>query len=151
MVKLGAIMTDKRATRRGTTLMEVAVVSTIIGILAAMSAPSFQRAMEQSRADLAGANLRAIWSAERLYWLEYRTYTTDLSLLQSLGLIDTSIISSQAFYVYQVSSSGANNFTATATRALNARWNGTLSIDDTGLTSGELTSTGDLPIAPNYQ
>jgi len=145
------MMNDKPKLRRGTTLMEVAVVTTIIGVMAAMSAPSFQRAMEQSRADLAGANLRAIWSAERLYWLEYRTYTTDLSALQSLGLLDPSIVSSQTFYVYQVTSTSADTFTATANRVLNARWNGAFSIDDTGLPSGALTSTGDPNIVPNYQ
>ena len=50
---------------RGNTLIEVILTMTIIGILIATSVPSFHRLLEKSRADLSGANLRAIWSAER--------------------------------------------------------------------------------------
>ncbi len=54
---------------RGYSLMEMMLVLTIMGVLIAMCAPTYQQAMEQARADVAAANLRAIWSAERLYWL----------------------------------------------------------------------------------
>jgi prepilin-type N-terminal cleavage/methylation domain-containing protein len=158
-VKLGAIMKNRclstnasRLGRRdGFSLMEVMVVLTVMGVLISMAAPSFQRTLEQSRADLAGTNLRAIWAAQRVYWLEYRVYTTDMSALQSLGLIDPTIVSSQAFYTYQIPSADSSTFTATATRVPNARWNGTLAIDDTGQASGALTSAGDLSIVPSYQ
>jgi Tfp pilus assembly protein PilE len=132
-------------------LIEVTLVTTIIGVLVSMSAPTFQRALEQSRADLAGANLRGIWSAQRVYWLEYRTYAPDLATLQSLGLVDPTIVSAQTFYTYQIASVSASAFTATATRVLNARWNGSFSIDDTGQTSGVLTSAGDPNIVPSFQ
>jgi Tfp pilus assembly protein PilE len=141
----------QRKSRAGTTLLEVAVVTTIIGVLVSMSVPSFQRAVEQSRADMAAANLRSIWSAERVYWLENRAYATDLSVLQSAGLIDPAIAASSTFYVYQVGSNDANSFTATAIRALNARWNGSFTIDDTGQTSGSLSSAGDSNIVPSFQ
>ena len=58
---------------------------TIIGILTVIAMPSYQQALEQSQADAAAANLHAIWSAERLYWLDYQTYTTDLTQLQQIG------------------------------------------------------------------
>ena len=64
---------DRRTARRGFTLTELMVVTTLIGVMAAMSVPSFQRAVEQSRVDIAVANLRAVWAAERLYWLENHT------------------------------------------------------------------------------
>src|SRR5438093_2848998 len=93
--------------RRGLSLLEMTLVLTVIGILVAFSVPSFHRAVEQSRADLAAANLRALWSAQRLYWLEYRTYTADLAGLQSLGLLDPTITSGQAMYRYQIQSADA--------------------------------------------
>ncbi len=126
------------------------MVVVIIGILTSLSVPSFHRAVEQSRADMASANLKAIWSAERLYWLEYRTYAVNLATLQSLGLLDTAI-SSQAFYTYQIASADADTFTAEAARAVNASWNGTLSIDQGGTVLGVLSATGHPDIVPSYQ
>ncbi len=136
---------------RGTSLMEVILAMTIVCVLLSMSLPSFHRLLEQSRADMAGANLRALWAAERVYWLEYRTYTTDLTALQSLGLIDPTIVTSSVTYVYQVTYADANTFVATATRATNSNWTGAFSIDDTGTISGALTSAGQLNIVPGYQ
>jgi Tfp pilus assembly protein PilE len=137
--------------RRGSSFLELVLVVTVTAVLISLSVPSFHRALEQSRADLAGANLRAIWSAERLYWLEYRTYTIDMTALQSLGLLDPNILNSGAFYNYQVVSADANNFVAVATRVFNVRWNGAFSIDSTGVMSGVLQASGDPNIAPGFQ
>ena len=49
---------DSPSTRRGFTLMEVVIVLTIMGILIALPAPMFLRAIEQSKLDAAAANLR---------------------------------------------------------------------------------------------
>jgi hypothetical protein len=124
---------------------------TIIGILISMSVPSFHRLLEKSRADLAGANLRAIWSAERVYWLEYRTYTADFAVLQSLGLIDPTVVAALAPYAYQVTAADDHTFVATATRAGNALWNGAFNIDQTGTISGTLSASGESDIVPGYQ
>jgi type II secretory pathway pseudopilin PulG len=137
--------------RRGSSLTEVTLVLTIVSILASLSIPTFRRAMEQARADLAAANLQAIWSAQRLYWLEYRTYAPDLPTLQSLGLLDPTLVTSQAFYTYQIQSADANTFTATAIRTPNMVWNGIFSIDDTGVLAGVLTAPGEPNIVPGFQ
>ena len=50
-----------------------------MSVLLAMGVPRFQLSLEQARANVAGANLRSIWSAQRLYWLENRTYAPDLA------------------------------------------------------------------------
>jgi prepilin-type N-terminal cleavage/methylation domain-containing protein len=119
------------------TLVELMVVLTIVAIMATMSVPTFQHAIEQSRADIAGANLRAIWAAERLYWLEYHTYTTGdhLNTLRDLGVLDKAIASASgtAGYIYNVT--GPSPFEATATSE-----QGTISIkiDE----NGELLYTG---------
>ena len=82
----------------GFTLMELMVAVAIMGVLIGMSAPYFGRSLEQARADFAVANLRAIWAAERLYWLENHAYTDKLTQtspkgLVELGLIDPGIVS----------------------------------------------------------
>ncbi len=123
----------------------------VIGVLVSMSVPSFRRSMEQSRADIAGSNLRAIWAAERLYWLENRTYTTNLALLESAGLLDPQILSSTAPYAYAVSSANSTGFTATATRSGSARWSGQFTIDEDGTVSGTVQATGEPSIVPGFQ
>src|SRR5262245_45728216 len=86
--------------RGGFSLIEIMAVVTITGVLISFAAPSFRRAVEQSRADIAGANLRAIWTAQRLYWLEYHKYTENLDELVSLELLDPSLVSATSVYVY---------------------------------------------------
>jgi type II secretory pathway pseudopilin PulG len=127
------------------------LVLLVMGILISMSAPSFHRGIQQSRADIAGANLRAIWSAQRLYWLEYRTYTSDLSELESLGLLDPTVVSGTTYYVYAVSSADAGTFTAAATRIGSTRWTGQLTIDESGVLAGAIQATGHPDIVPGFQ
>ena len=122
--------------------MEVMIVLTIMGVLIAMSVPRFQRALEQSRADLAGANLRAIWSAERFYWLDNHSYSSDLNELKALGLIDPSVVAATTVYVYSVAAADSNSFNATATRAGSSLWSGALSVDQTGTFAGTIEAAG---------
>ena len=135
---------------RGLSLMELMLVLTIMGILVSMSAPSFHRTMEQSRADIAAANLRAIWTAERLYWLEYRTYSDGLSELESLGLLDPTIVSAAGRYAYEIQSADTSTFTAAAIRSGSGRWSGQLSIDETGNVQGYIAATGQPNIEPGF-
>jgi prepilin-type N-terminal cleavage/methylation domain-containing protein len=158
--------TPQNAARRGFTLTELLVVMVIIGIMAAMGIPSLERAIEQSRADVAAANLRAIWAAQRLYWLEYHAYTDNLSQhnpLQSnslvdLGLLDAAITASASSYSYTVAfptsdPGGLQSFTATATRVGSSQWSGCFTIDQTGTIpdSNVISAAGQADIKPGFQ
>ncbi|HWA98133.1 MAG TPA: prepilin-type N-terminal cleavage/methylation domain-containing protein [Pirellulales bacterium] len=134
---------------RGMTLVELVMVAAIVGVLASMAVPSFKRALEQSRADVACANLRAIWSAQRLYWLDNRTYAGDLQTLQSLDLLDTGI-ENQSIYAYEIKLADATGFTAIATRSSPSLWTGTFAIDSTGAVTGLLSAAGESDILPTY-
>lgn len=142
---------DRSAAHRGFTLIELMVVLVIIGVMAAMSMPSFHRAIEQSRADIAAANLRTIWAAERIYWLENHTYTptvaTALQDLQNMGLVESEVVSGAGGYTYAVTAAGTTTFTATATRTSTSD---VLSIDATGTVSGSISVTGG-SITPGFQ
>ena len=50
---------------RGHTLIEAIVTLAIMGVLATLGIPRFHASLEQSRANVAGASLRSIWSAQR--------------------------------------------------------------------------------------
>ncbi len=63
--------------------------------------------MEQSQANIAAANLRAIWAAEQWWWLENGTYTgnlqTDLAnTTNNNNLIDPQIATATTPYKYSV-------------------------------------------------
>ncbi len=134
---------------RGYTLVEMMIVLVVMGVMISFGIPQFARALEQSRADVAGANLRAIWTAERIYWLDNRTYTTNLQVL-SPNLLDSSILSGPS-YTYLVTEADTATFTVTATRAANASWSGTLTITQDGGLTGTLTCTNQAPIVVGFQ
>ncbi len=136
---------------RGYTLVELIVAMVVLGVMLSMGIPRFQQSMEQSRANVAGANLRAIWSAQRLYWLDNRTYAPDLATLLNANMIDPSLTTATAPYAYQVASSSDSWFTATATRGGTAFWSGTLTIAADGTTSGSIRQGAGTIIIPGFQ
>ena len=140
-----------RRSRRGLTLVELIISVTIMGILMSIAAPSFQRAVVQSRADIAAANLRAIWSAERCYWLDHRTYTDDLAELTSLGLLDPTIAASSTYFVYAIGTADQTSFVATVTRTPGSRWSGQFVIDQTGIVTGSIDAMGESSLVPGFQ
>jgi prepilin-type N-terminal cleavage/methylation domain-containing protein len=144
---------SSRNKRSGFSLVELTVAIVVLGILCSIGIPRFQQSLEQSRADIAGANLRAIWSAQRLYWLQNRTYATDLSTLLSANLIDPSVTTATAPYSYSVSNASESGFTATATRSSCPSWAGSFSIAADGTFTGSVQETGgaNVTITPGFQ
>ena len=63
------------------TLIELLVVVLIIGILAAIAVPQYQRAVEKSRMAEAVAIVRAIVNAQHVYYLANATYADTLAQL----------------------------------------------------------------------
>lgn len=137
--------------RRGFSLIELMVAVAILGVIIAFAEPSFRRTIEQSRADIAVANLRAIWTAQRLYWLENRTYAESLSELESLDLLDSTLVTASDPYSYEIGDDAdETTFTATATRASGGSWSGSFTIDQTGAVTGSISSS-DVTIGPSFQ
>jgi Tfp pilus assembly protein PilE len=132
-------------------LVEVLAVLAIVGVLISMSAPSFRRSLEHARADIAGANLRAIWTAQRIYWLEHRQYASDLVDLEEAGLLDPTVRAGNAYYAYAIVSADAASFLATATRIGSTKWSGQFSIGADGALAGSITAEGETTIRPAFQ
>lgn len=67
--------------KKGFTLIELLVVVLIIGILAAVAVPQYQKAVEKSRYALSQQTTRALADAQERFYLSNGTYTTDIDAL----------------------------------------------------------------------
>ena len=65
-------------TKKGFTLIELLVVVLIIGILAAIAVPQYQKAVEKSQVMQAVTSLKALVEAEEIYFLQNGLYATSL-------------------------------------------------------------------------
>jgi prepilin-type N-terminal cleavage/methylation domain-containing protein len=70
-----------RKGRKGFTLVELAVVIVIIGVLASFGVPKFMQSVERSKAAESFNFLSAVRDAEERYQAKEGTYTTDCSQL----------------------------------------------------------------------
>ena len=67
--------------KRGFTLIELLVVVLIIGILASVALPQYQKAVEKSRAVQAITFIRSMGDAQAAYYLENGNYAQDIQEL----------------------------------------------------------------------
>jgi prepilin-type N-terminal cleavage/methylation domain-containing protein len=72
---------SRSKTRKGFTLVELAVVIVIIGVLAAFGVPRFLKSVERSKAAEAFSYLSAVRSSQERYLAQYGQYCTDLTQL----------------------------------------------------------------------
>lgn len=131
--------------RKGWSLVELLVVLVILGVMLVVAAPRLTRSLEQARADTAAANLRAIWAAQRLYWLENHTYAAHFSDIE--GLLDPSVTTPGHFYTYSIQAASPTTLRVAATHS-GTDWTGQLIIDESGSITGSIQSTGETPITP---
>jgi len=139
---------------RGFTFAELMVVVTIMMVLVGFGVPRYHQAVEQSRVDIAGANMVMIWTAQRMYWVSHsQAFATSLAQLTSVNekLLDPNCApgsGSDDKYDYAITAGGAT-FTATATRKAGDRWSGTLTIDQTGTLAGTISDGVSITLEPS--
>ena len=127
--------------------MEVMVTMAVIGVLIASSATIMSRTVEQVYADYAGSGLHAIWNAQRMHWVEHRTYASDIATLQAQGMLAESLNSQR--YQYAVVSADDETFSVEADRVNSDRWSGAFMVDQTGVITGTVTN-GSHVLRPSF-
>ena len=85
---------SKMSCKRGFTLIELLVVVLIIGILAAVAVPQYQKTIERSKATEAMSMLSSIAKAYQTYYLANGTYATKFEQLD----VDIPFTGSTKFY-----------------------------------------------------
>nr|WP_235963840.1 hypothetical protein [Tautonia rosea] len=134
----------------------------LIGIFAAMAIPSYRSSVEQARTDMAAANLRTLWAAERFFYLNERYYTSETNDLIAYGVFKASEISSapaggpflmynDPTFIYRIVLQPNGEFQATATRAAGTAFHGVLTIDAAGVVSGQVADTSGRVVRPGFR
>ncbi len=75
----------KKNTKKGFTLIELLVVVAIVGILAAIAIPQFQRYRERAFDARAQSDLRNLMTAQEAYFVDNESYTSTLNDLANFG------------------------------------------------------------------
>ncbi|MDR0646620.1 MAG: prepilin-type N-terminal cleavage/methylation domain-containing protein [Elusimicrobiota bacterium] len=92
--------------KKAFTLIEMLVVVVIIGILATIALPQYQKAVEKARAAEALINLKALREAWGRYNLTYGTTATTIAQLADFD-IKINIDNSSNYYAYSLNPQGA--------------------------------------------
>lgn len=100
-------MYSKAATRKGFTLVEIMIVVVIIGLLASMAIPAFQKVRTSSLEKGILNDARQIGAASQQYFMEYGQSTVSLGYTSTDGKLTGPLTS----WVKQI----GKNYTVTAT------------------------------------
>ena len=96
----------------GFTLTEILIVVIIVGILATLALPMLVKTLEKAKLGEAASNLNLIRTGEKIYFLEWSTFTSDLD---SLNIEDPND-ATKRYFDYTIESANGSDFTARAQR-----------------------------------
>jgi len=103
--------------KKGFTLIELLIVMAIVGILAAIAVPQFQRYRERAFNARAQADLRNLMTAQEAHFVDRETYTNRLDALEAYGFrpssgvtVTISSASSSAWAAYAEHPSGTQRY-----------------------------------------
>ncbi|MCC5808410.1 MAG: prepilin-type N-terminal cleavage/methylation domain-containing protein [Opitutales bacterium] len=77
-----------RKSKKGFTLVEIMIVVVIIGLLAAMAIPAFQKVRENSIASRMDNDARQIASAAQQYFLEFNADSVSITYTATTGVVE---------------------------------------------------------------
>lgn len=96
----------------GFTLTEILIVVIIIGVLSTLALPMLVKTLEKAKVGEALSNLNLIRTGQKVYFLEYNTFSPDI---ESLNIEDPNDSASR-YFEYTMQSANSSDFVARAQR-----------------------------------
>ena len=98
----------KKTSRKGFTLVEIMIVVVIIGLLAAMAVPAFNKVREEARRKAIINNLRQVASAGQQYILENGVTSVKYKDLKGVYFNDIDPVAGESYKNLTVKEAGGN-------------------------------------------
>jgi prepilin-type N-terminal cleavage/methylation domain-containing protein len=100
----------------GFTLTELLIVVIILGILATLALPMLVKTIEKAKVGEAVSNLNLIRTGQKIYFLEYSTFSQSIA---SLNIEDPNA-TANTYFDYSIEGADSSDFTGRAQRKDNA-------------------------------
>ncbi|MFB0507833.1 MAG: type IV pilin protein [Thermodesulfobacteriota bacterium] len=128
--------------KNGFTLVELMVVITIVGILAAVAIPLYLHYTEMSKVREALGMMKAIITSQKVEKMRTLSYYTATGGAASSIFLDKGVDLRESLYFIYETVGDANTFTVTATATAESGITGTISYDSSA--ANTWSSTGDI-------
>ena len=139
-VAFGGLTMRRGARQAGFSMLELVIVLVLIGMLIAMGVPRIGLAREEARLDGAVAGLNTLWTAQRLYRLQYGTFADNFDDLKKIKVVQLGFTGGSHPYTYEVLAADVDTFRLRARRTQGGAWSGQLVLQQDGVLTGSITN-----------
>jgi prepilin-type N-terminal cleavage/methylation domain-containing protein len=130
----------KVGSNSGFSLMELILVLGIVGMLSTAAVPSFKVAVEETRVDRSVGELRSMWIAQRLHFLQAGRFADSLAELSKANLLPMGATGRTEGFAFKIQPDRRGELKMKARRVKDSSWSGEIYLDKNARLKGEISS-----------